>query len=1039
MILNSLSGVRYSIDDHAIPAPETAIPQSDMIFVSGQKIPKLHLSSNREADAGNLLASRSTRRQNLTNHLTSPGTSTMGRVLNEMARTLGICYLTNDVGWLLDKERHQKTEKSTQRFLGEDRTEPQTVHALDLNGKDASVIDTKKTKTHRKPVAKREGRRATEDPKLGNRESLGRFNGNYDWAKREGLILTQGSDSAVFDLVKCVCPKLHKRLKQSGQTLGKEKYFSIFSHPKFIKRAMQWFKKGAVEYLDMLNLIRFLERAFTIGCSVVDYGELLILLRARLFENEMRYNDAKNCFYNLIAVIIKDPSHFVYKLAVLVDYDPLIKSIRMFSKNADCSAHYPSRELEAIINMLYEVMAHEKLIQASTKFKIIRNLLIKLSEAVLSPKKELSDSSDHIMGVWLSHMCISEDIRDSELFKKLTKVIKTLLLFSVDKKLKAAYFRTIYLTFLRLYSSLHKYCKSTHLAAIAKLLNLLRSVCVDKKNGEVASVIRQFNVVQFLGKEFDLEYQVFSLQCEGGNRIQTVSELEDPDVGSHVIPKLNLDLCLPPKSRKNTDVGLGGGLDDAHVPKLNLNMLAEGGNGGVFNDDQMSRCNERYSISTRWRKIYAHPAVHKECLKLLLSVLLAEGCNSLEEEFTGQYPIQSGKLHYLFYLQSHLSYAGNKEFLETVIGGLKAKIGSNSKACESILEGYEHDFLNFAERQMTLKHLDKDDFTSTILTSTTRVNSGVYRLLKLLGHTEHKVVTSQKIGEGGYSVVYSVKNDRTKAVKIIQSDNTIYDRNALFYLFNEVSTLEYVHGKNAQNLCLYDFGVSLDLGYYLLFPLLNKHLDTDSNVLRTLAVFEDVCREVADLHDYKVVHYDIKRDNVMLCGDRAILVDYGEALQNEPSLRLRGTEVVRAPEMLLSGLEAYEFDQIQGPCKYRDTMALYKRHSKYNVGSACDIWGLGCLLFELYVGEFLFHSKDWSNYFYMVTNDAYTIVNEHVERKLDNNFFLIGLLKYVLVRNAQQRPSCRNVLKKVKAVRRLLSGDCVNTSRMSILRKLDTK
>ena len=36
-----------------------------------------------------------------------------------------------------------------------------------------------------------------------------------------------------------------------------------------------------------------------------------------------------------------------------------------------------------------------------------------------------------------------------------------------------------------------------------------------------------------------------------------------------------------------------------------------------------------------------------------------------------------------------------------------------------------------------------------------------------------------------------------------------------------------------------------------------------------------------------------------------VLVDFGESLQNEQNFRLRGTECIKSPEMLLSGLEKY--------------------------------------------------------------------------------------------------------------------------------------
>lgn len=1040
---NGLSGVRYSIENDTTTGLETSHTIQDTITISGQTIPKLQLNSTREADSNNMLASRSTRRQNLTSHLSLTSQSTMSKMLGEMARTLGVCYLTNDIGWLLDRKRYQKTEKSTQRYLNDDKSEQPSQYLSKLLGKGFSIADAKKTKTQRRVIFNRDIRRATDDPKLLLRDSLAKFNGSYEWTKKEGMIQIQGRDTMIYDFIKQVSPKLFKQIKITGFNYSKDKSSGLFSDEKFMARMIQWLKRKEIEPTDFSNLVRFLNQAFQNGCSMPDYSEIVRLVRNRLFENEFRYSDAKKYFYSMLSQIMKDQSNFGYKLAVIIDYDPLIQSIKAFMKNTDHSTVNPGRELESIVNMVYEIILHPRLLEYTSQFKLPLYLLNKLSEVMLCPKKEQNNNSGYIMTVWLGHICIIDDIKDVTLFKKLCKVIKVLLYFNTDRKLKAAYFRAIYLIFLRLYSSLSKYYKPNHLLVISKLLNLLKSISIDKRNSEVAIIIRQTNVIHFLGKEFDLEYQIYNTPLRDNRTIQSINEIDDfqkTPSKSQSIPKLNLKLCFGKKSRKNAEAPVIDLKAETSVPKLNLKLLIESGSTPEGpNDGQSTLCNERYNISTQWRKIYLSPAIHKECLKLVLSILLADNCNSLEEEFTGQYPIQSGKLHYLFYFQNHLSHACNKELLNSMLERLKPKIEKKLKSNSFVLEKYEKEFLEFAEKQKGAKYVDTDESIISVLAAIARVNSGIYRLLQLLGHKDPNINIGKKIGEGGYSVVYSLNKDKAQAVKVIQPDTSIHDRNALFYLFNEISSLEYLSQKSDMHLQLYDYGLNLDIGYYLIFPLLTKNLDTNNNLMGTLSIFEDICREVVNLHDKRVVHYDIKRDNVMLHNSRAILVDYGEALQNEPSLRLRGTEVIRAPEMLLSGLECYEFDRIQGPSKYKETMALYKRHTKYNVGSACDVWGLGCLLYELYTGEFLFHSKDWSTYFYMVTNDSSIIVNEHVERKLDNNFFLIRLLKYIMVRNAQQRPSSKNVLRKVKAVRRLLSGDCSMAGWINSLKKLDTK
>jgi serine/threonine-protein kinase len=191
----------------------------------------------------------------------------------------------------------------------------------------------------------------------------------------------------------------------------------------------------------------------------------------------------------------------------------------------------------------------------------------------------------------------------------------------------------------------------------------------------------------------------------------------------------------------------------------------------------------------------------------------------------------------------------------------------------------------------------------------------------------------RELGQGGMAKVFlahDLKYDREVAVKVLRPDLAA-DVGATRFL-HEIQTSARLHHPHI--LPLYDSDHDDGLVYYVMPYIQGETLRQRLARERQLPVGEAIqlAREVLDAlayaHGANVVHRDIKPANILLDAGHALVADFGiaRAIGEGESVtgHVIGTPAYMSPE------------QIDG--------------SKYLDGRT-DIYGLGCVLFEMLVGE----------------------------------------------------------------------------------------
>lgn len=209
-----------------------------------------------------------------------------------------------------------------------------------------------------------------------------------------------------------------------------------------------------------------------------------------------------------------------------------------------------------------------------------------------------------------------------------------------------------------------------------------------------------------------------------------------------------------------------------------------------------------------------------------------------------------------------------------------------------------------------------------------------------------KLIKIRKLGEGTFGNVYLVKNKDNNFYALKKYFNNTKETDMRFRLQKIVKLIRILNHCslpdfyetfliNNHNFVITDYyEYNFDETVKKIHQ--DKNLDTNNKQKLLESISLQVINSIIYLHENKIVHRDLKPSNLMINKSgkiKLIDLDFAKKLHNEEikiSMPI-GTTFYKAPELIL-GQNDYSYSQ--------------------------DIWSLGCIIAEIYLGVPLFESKN---------------------------------------------------------------------------------
>uniref|UniRef100_A0A1B0A8Y7 Protein kinase domain-containing protein n=1 Tax=Glossina pallidipes TaxID=7398 RepID=A0A1B0A8Y7_GLOPL len=226
------------------------------------------------------------------------------------------------------------------------------------------------------------------------------------------------------------------------------------------------------------------------------------------------------------------------------------------------------------------------------------------------------------------------------------------------------------------------------------------------------------------------------------------------------------------------------------------------------------------------------------------------------------------------------------------------------------------------------------------------------------GNAAHKIMAT--LGEGTFGRVVKVKDmerDYCMALKIIKNVEKYREAAKL-----EINALEKIAQKdpNCEHLCVkmidwFDYHGHMCIVFEMLglsvFDFLRENNYEPYPLEQVRHMAYQLCYSVKFLHDNRLTHTDLKPENILFV-DSEYNTHYNHKINREVR-RVKNTDV-RLIDFGSATFDHEHHSTIVSTRHYRAPEVILE----LGWSQPCDVWSIGCILFELYLGITLFQTHD---------------------------------------------------------------------------------